>query len=71
MNVAVNSYNNALLTLLVSNNFIEVKSSVFKNYKEENLFQVTCSGTQLISRAHNNVKYHPSCHIVHYDSVNY
>jgi hypothetical protein len=44
MNVAVNSYNNALLTLLVSNNFIEVKASVFKNYREENLFQVTCSG---------------------------
>lgn len=43
MNVAVNSYNNALLTLLVSNNFIEVKASVFKNYREENLFQVTCS----------------------------
>jgi hypothetical protein len=47
LNVAVNSYNNALLTLLVSNNFIEVKASVFKNYKEENLFQVTCSGMSI------------------------
>jgi hypothetical protein len=43
LNVAVNSYNNALLTLLVSNNFVEIKSSVFRNYKEENIFQLTCN----------------------------
>jgi transmembrane anterior posterior transformation protein 1 len=43
LNAAVNAYSNALLTLLVSNNFVELKGSVFKNFKEENLFQITCS----------------------------
>jgi hypothetical protein len=43
LNVAINAYNNALLTLLVSNNFVELKGSVFKNFKEENVFQIACS----------------------------
>jgi hypothetical protein len=30
LNVAINSHNNALLTLLVSNQFVEIKGSVFK-----------------------------------------
>jgi hypothetical protein len=40
LNVAVNSYSNALLTLLMSNQFVEVKSSVFKRCEKENLFQL-------------------------------
>ncbi len=34
LNVAVNSYSNALLSLLMSNQFVEVKSSVFKRLRE-------------------------------------
>jgi len=40
LNVAVNSYSNALLTLLMSNQFVEIKSSVFKRCEKENLFQL-------------------------------
>ncbi|KAK9461986.1 eukaryotic membrane protein family-domain-containing protein [Lipomyces oligophaga] len=43
LNVAVNSYSNALLTLLLSNQFGEIKSTVFKRFERENLFQLTCS----------------------------
>jgi hypothetical protein len=43
LNVAVNSYSNALLTLLMSNQFVEIKSSVFKRIEKENLFQLTCA----------------------------
>jgi len=45
LNVAVNSYSNALLTLLISNQFVEIKGSVFKKFEKENLFQLSCSGT--------------------------
>lgn len=45
LNVAINSRNNALLTLLVSNNFVELKASVFKRFEAENLFQVSCADT--------------------------
>lgn len=45
LNVAVNSYSNALLTLLLSNQFVEIKGSVFKKFEKENLFQLTCAGT--------------------------
>jgi len=41
LNVAVNSYSNALLSLLMSNQFVEVKSSVFKRSEKENTFQLT------------------------------
>lgn len=44
LNVAVNSYSNALLTLLISNQFVEIKGSVFKKFEKENLFQLSCSG---------------------------
>ncbi|MBP5977880.1 hypothetical protein HW132_35585, partial [Brasilonema sp. CT11] len=44
LNVAVNSKANAMITLLISTNFMEIKSSVFKGYKEESLFQTTLSG---------------------------
>ena len=43
LNVAVNSYSNALLTLLMSNQFVEVKSTVFKRFEKDNLFQLTCA----------------------------
>ncbi|KAJ3015451.1 hypothetical protein HKX48_004587 [Thoreauomyces humboldtii] len=43
LNVAVNSYNNALLTLLMSNQFVEIKGSVFKRFERENLFQLSCA----------------------------
>lgn len=43
LNVAINTQNNALLTLLVSNNFVELKSAAFKSYKVQNLFQIACS----------------------------
>ncbi|KAI3646897.1 hypothetical protein MP228_007118 [Amoeboaphelidium protococcarum] len=41
LNVAINSHNNALLTLLVSNQFVEIKGSVFKKFSAENLFQLS------------------------------
>jgi len=43
LNVAVNSYSNALLTLLMSNQFVEIKGSVFKKFEKDNLFQLTCA----------------------------
>lgn len=43
LNVAVNSYSNALLTLLTSNQFVEIKGTVFKKFEKENLFQMTCA----------------------------
>ncbi|TPX36661.1 hypothetical protein SmJEL517_g01348 [Synchytrium microbalum] len=53
LNVAINSYNNALLTLLVSNQFVEIKGSVFKKFEKENLFQLSCS--DIIERFHLSV----------------
>lgn len=47
LNVAVNSYDNALLTLLVSNQFVEIKGSVFKKFEKDNLFQIACAGVCL------------------------
>jgi Eukaryotic membrane protein family len=43
LNVAVNSYSNALLTLLMSNMFVEIKSTVFKKFEKDNIFQLTCA----------------------------
>ena len=43
LNVAINSHNNVLLTLLISNNFTELKISVFKRVEVENLFQIACA----------------------------
>ncbi|XP_049848259.1 protein TAPT1 homolog [Schistocerca gregaria] len=43
LNVTVNAYNHSLLTLMVSNNFVELKGNVFKNFKIENIFQITCA----------------------------
>ncbi|OWB74933.1 hypothetical protein B5S31_g4769 [[Candida] boidinii] len=43
LNVAINSYSNSLLTLILSNQFSELKSSVFKKIEREGLFQISCS----------------------------
>ncbi|XP_059488235.1 protein TAPT1 homolog [Neocloeon triangulifer] len=43
LNVAINSSNKALLTIMMSNNFVELKGSVFKKFDKNNLFQVACS----------------------------
>uniref|UniRef100_A0A0A9Y4K5 Protein TAPT1 n=1 Tax=Lygus hesperus TaxID=30085 RepID=A0A0A9Y4K5_LYGHE len=43
LNVAINSSNKALLTIMISNNFVELKGSVFKKFDKNNLFQVACS----------------------------
>ena len=43
LNVAVNSYDHALITLLVSNQFVEIKGCVFKKFEKDNLFQITCA----------------------------
>lgn len=42
LNVAVNSYSNALLTLMLTSHFGEIKAAVFKNFDRETLFQLTC-----------------------------
>ena len=47
LNVAVNSYDHALLTLLMSNQFVEIKGSVFKKFEKDNLFQITCAGMEI------------------------
>ena len=44
LSVAINSFNNALITIMVSNNFVELKGSVFKKFETNNLFQMSCSG---------------------------
>lgn len=43
LNVALNSESGLLITVLVSNQFIELKGCVFKKYSKENLFQISCS----------------------------
>ena len=43
VNVALNSADAALLSLLVSGNFAEIKSTVFKKYQKKNLFDITTS----------------------------
>ncbi|KAJ2406327.1 hypothetical protein GGI10_005229, partial [Coemansia sp. RSA 2530] len=43
LNVAVNAYSDQLLALLISNQFVEIKSNVFKKWEKEMLFQVVCA----------------------------
>ncbi|KRX16912.1 Protein TAPT1 -like protein [Trichinella nelsoni] len=43
LNVAFNSQNKSLLTIMMSNNFVELKGSVFKKFARNNLFQMACS----------------------------
>ena len=43
LTVAINSADSALVTVLVLNNFGEIKSFVFKKFDNQNLFQLSCS----------------------------
>ncbi|XP_062838174.1 transmembrane anterior posterior transformation protein 1 homolog isoform X2 [Anolis carolinensis] len=43
LNVAFNSHNKSLLTIMMSNNFVEIKGSVFKKFEKNNLFQMSNS----------------------------
>nr|XP_046263169.1 transmembrane anterior posterior transformation protein 1 homolog isoform X2 [Scatophagus argus] len=43
LNVAFNSHNKSLLTIMMSNNFVEIKASVFKKFGKNNLFQMSNS----------------------------
>ncbi|ELP89137.1 hypothetical protein EIN_484790 [Entamoeba invadens IP1] len=43
LNVSINSSGYALLTLLVSNNIVEIKSPVWKRMFPENVFQIVCA----------------------------
>ncbi|KAJ1834689.1 hypothetical protein LPJ63_001739 [Coemansia sp. RSA 2711] len=43
LNVAVNAYSDHLLSLLISVQFVEIKSTVFKKWEKEMLFQVSCA----------------------------
>ena len=40
LNVAFNSHSKVLLTIMMANNFVEIKGTVFKKYDKNNLFQV-------------------------------
>jgi hypothetical protein len=41
LSVAINASNRALLTVMMSNNFVELKGAVFKKFDKINLFQVS------------------------------
>lgn len=43
VNVAMNSADHALLSLLIGGNFAEIKGTVFKKHSKKNLFQITMS----------------------------
>ncbi|XP_068182291.1 transmembrane anterior posterior transformation protein 1 homolog [Antennarius striatus] len=43
LNVAFNSHNKSLLTIMMSNNFVEIKGNVFKKVEKNNLFQMSNS----------------------------
>ena len=43
LNVALNSKNKALLTIMMSNNFVELKGMVFKKFEKNNLFHMSCN----------------------------
>ena len=43
LSVALNSDNSALFSVLMANNFVELKGSVFKKFDARNLFQIACA----------------------------
>ncbi|XP_033756022.1 transmembrane anterior posterior transformation protein 1 homolog [Pecten maximus] len=43
LNVAFNSHNKALLTIMMSNNFVEIKGSLFRKIDKELLYHISCS----------------------------
>lgn len=40
LSVAINANNRALLTVMMSNNFVELRGAVFRKFDKMNLFQV-------------------------------
>lgn len=52
INVAINSHSKALFTVMVSNQFVELKGSVFKKFDVKNVFQLSCSGEQVATSTH-------------------
>ena len=48
LNVAMNSADQALLSLLIGGNFAEIKSTVFKKYNKPNLFKIAASDIGLV-----------------------
>ncbi|XP_053407130.1 transmembrane anterior posterior transformation protein 1 homolog [Mercenaria mercenaria] len=43
LNVAFNSHNKSLLVIMMSNNFVEIKSNLFKKVDASHLYQIACS----------------------------
>merc|ERR1711990_232836 len=43
LNVAFNNHNKVLLIIMMSNNFIEIKGTVFKRFQPENVFRISCA----------------------------
>lgn len=43
LNVAFNSHNKSLLVIMMSNNFVEIKSNLFKKVDTNHLYQISCS----------------------------
>lgn len=43
LNVAFNSHNKSLLVIMMSNNFVEIKSNLFKKVDVSHLYQISCS----------------------------
>ncbi|CAH8291372.1 unnamed protein product [Schistosoma intercalatum] len=43
LNVAFNSQNKSLITVFISNNFVELKGNVFRKMGKTNLFQIACA----------------------------
>ncbi|XP_060565743.1 transmembrane anterior posterior transformation protein 1 homolog [Ruditapes philippinarum] len=43
LNVAFNSHNKSLLVIMMSNNFVEIKSNLFKKVDVSHLYQIACS----------------------------
>ncbi|OLY78387.1 Endoplasmic reticulum membrane protein 65 [Smittium mucronatum] len=42
LNVAINSYSQQLLLLLISNQFVELKGNILKKFEKETFFQLAC-----------------------------
>ncbi|KAI9482002.1 eukaryotic membrane protein family-domain-containing protein [Coemansia mojavensis] len=51
LNVAVNAYSDQLVSLLISVQFVEIKSTVFKKWEKEMLFQISCADIPPVSFA--------------------
>uniref|UniRef100_A0A0G4HPZ3 Uncharacterized protein n=1 Tax=Chromera velia CCMP2878 TaxID=1169474 RepID=A0A0G4HPZ3_9ALVE len=51
LNIAINSSENAMFLIVITNNFAEIKSSVFKKFSQSALFQVQAS-SDVVERFH-------------------